>query len=218
MIGVTPAPEPKTFDARVRQPGGIAIAELVGERPVKRKGRYRAIATRREDLKGSDFPPLWRLAADDLLAGYGRICAYACIYIPHLVGSATTDHFAPKSQRWDRVYEWSNYRLACALLNGLKGDFADVMDPFDVQAGMFALDLTLKPIVVPGPSATPATLPLIQATIDRLRLDGNDYREAVNHYYELYSTGEMPMALVERWAPFLAAEMRRQGKLQNGDV
>ena len=30
---------------------------------------------------------------------------------------ASVDHFVPKSRRWDLVYEWSNYRLACTTMN-----------------------------------------------------------------------------------------------------
>lgn len=119
MIPLTPAPEPPTFDERVRGPGLDAIAELVSEpTAVKRPGPKRTPkAKRREDLDPKLFPPFWRAATDDLLIAHSRICAYACLYIERVTGAATVDHCVPKSMTWDRVYEWDNYRLACSLMN-----------------------------------------------------------------------------------------------------
>ena len=134
MMHVTPAKEPADFDTLVRQPGLNAIAELVGEQgdPLKKVANYR------DELKGKHYPPYWRNATSQLLEAYSRICAYACFYIEPTTGAATVDHFAPKSQSWDKAYEWSNYRLACSLMNTRKNKFDDVIDPFDVTEGLFA--------------------------------------------------------------------------------
>jgi hypothetical protein len=112
MIRVSPAPEPADFDARVRQPGLAAIAELVGEAPAAgRRGRRRTrVVDRREELRPKDFPAFWTEALDDLLLAYRRLCAYLALYIEPATGAASVDHFVPKSTAWDRVYEWSNYR------------------------------------------------------------------------------------------------------------
>lgn len=217
MIRVQPAPEPPDFDERVRQPGLRAITELVGEPvTVPRPGPRRKVAAeRREDLKPEDFPPFWREMTGSLLTAYGRICAYACLYIDHVTGSATVDHWAPKSTSWERVYEWDNYRLSCSLMNTRKSTFGDVIDPFEVEEGLFALDLVrLK--AVPGPSAG-ARENEVEATIKRLGLDGSDYAEALGYYYHDYIEGHISLQLLERRAPFLARELRRQGKLRPGD-
>src|SRR5688572_19679174 len=123
MIRVTPAPEPEHFDARVRQPGLRALAELVGEVPEKRRpGRPRVIrASRREDLKSEHFPKCWTEVLDDLCQAYDRICAYVGLYIEQVTGSPTVDHMVAKTKNWTLAYEWSNYRLACALMNTRKG-------------------------------------------------------------------------------------------------
>ena|ERR1700722_4718723 len=215
MIGVRPADKPPTFDARVRQPGLRAIEEIVG-RPAVRRGRKRkATAKRREDIKPSEFPPLWRAMTEDLLSAYGRVCAYACLYIERLTGAATVDHWMPKSTAWNRVYEWDNYRLACAIMNTWKSDGSGVLDPFEVTDGLFALDLvSLR--AVPGPAAGTRRR-AVEETIRRLRLDGSDYTAALEDYWRDYRSGDITLARLERRAPFLARELRRQGKLNEAD-
>lgn len=219
MIPVAQADEPKSFDKKVRQRGLRAIGELVGAAPTKkRRGRPRKkAADKRGDIPATAFPPYWQDATDDLLDAYARVCNYACLYIEHVTGAATVDHWVPKSTSWDRVYEWSNYRLACSLFNSRKNAFFDIVDPFDVKPGMFGLDLTtLK--VVPGPDAEDDDLTLIQSTITRLGLDGIDYSNALDAYLEAYEADEITYTYLARRAPFLAAELRRQGKLRPGDV
>lgn len=219
MIRVVPADEPESFDEKVRQPGLRAIAQRVGEgRNLKGwKGRtLEKVAERREELKSEHFPPYWREALPELLAAYHRICAYSCFYIERVTGGASVDHFAPVSQAWDRVYEWSNYRLACALMNGRKRDFGSVLDPFEVEEGFFALDLVnLK--VVPGPRAGPKRKE-IEKTIQILGLDGAEYRAALEDYWEAYFELGSSLRHIERRAPFFASELRRQGRLRRGDV
>ncbi len=215
---VIPAEEPADFDELVRQPGLDAIAELVGEESRRRRsGRKRQrVARNRTELKPEDFPPIWPEATDDLLDAYHRICAYACLYIERITGSATVDHWAPKALTYDKVYEWTNYRLACSLMNSRKRAFGDVMDPFEVEDGFFALDLiTLE--AIPGPRAG-AQLPLVEATIERLGLNRSDYSEALGDYFHDYMDGNISLQHLERRAPFLAKELRRQGKLRQGHI
>lgn len=216
MIRVRLAPEPRTFETQVRIPGLRAIAALVGEAPaVEGRGRpRRAIARERADIPAAAFPPYWRNATDDLLGAYDRVCAYACLYIYPVTGAASVDHWFPKSRRWNQVYEWDNYRLACSIMNSRKNDCVNLLDPFDVTAGLFALDLiSLK--ACPGPSAKGRKARAVRATIRRLGLDGSDYSEALADYYHDYMDGLLPLRLLERRAPFLASELRRQGKLRS---
>ena len=134
-----PAPEPADFDRAVRQPGLRAIAESVGETPRRRVGRrFAQVVATRDQIPAGNFPSYWREARDDLQAAYGRVCAYLCVRIST---DASVDHYVAKSRRWDLVYEWSNYRMACAAMNSYKGEAQDVIDPFQLRDGWFALEL-----------------------------------------------------------------------------
>jgi hypothetical protein len=217
MIPVHLAPEPSDFDVTIRQPGLAAVAELVGEAAArKRRGPRRKVrASRREELKPKDFPTFWRLATKDLMEAYNHICAFSCLYIEWTTGAATVDHWAPKSKAWDRVYEWDNYRLACLSMNARKCALSDVIDPFDITEGMFALDLiTLK--AIPGPNAG-SRREVVGRAIRLLKLDSADYSEDLGEYYHCYMKGEIKLGYLQRRAPFLARELRRQGKLLPGD-
>jgi 5-methylcytosine-specific restriction endonuclease McrA len=215
VIRVQLAPEPPDFDARVRQPGLRAIAELVGEPPAKkRRGRPRVpVAARREDLKGEDFPPYWTEALDDLSEAYHRICAYICHYIEPVTGARSVDHMVPKSVAWDRVYEWDNYRLACALMNARKSEAMTVLDPFEVEDGWFELELVAFQ-VGPRRGLPPEIEARIDDTIRRLGLNDRECRAARGEYVEAYLCGDIRLEHLERRAPFIARELRRQGRLR----
>ena len=68
MMRVTPAPEPDTFDERVRQPGLRALDRLALE-----------LGVPKSEIPSSKFPDHWRRSLDDLLAAYNRICSYLCL-------------------------------------------------------------------------------------------------------------------------------------------
>jgi len=118
------------------------------------------------------------------------------------------DHFHPKGVRRDLIYEWSNYRLASHSMNRQKGNKIDILDPFEVRSGMFALDL-VNMKVIPGPHAG-ADLAQIEATIQALRLDGPDYKAALSCYFDDYWRGQITISFLNERAPFLAHELRRQ--------
>ena len=214
MIRVRPAEEPPDFEARVREPGRRAIAELVGEAPPRRAGqRFAQVAESREEIPASKFPPYWREALGDLLERYDRICSYLCLYIPRGVGAPSVDHMIAKSMRWDQVYEWTNYRLACSLMNARKDAIASVLDPFEIEDGWFALEL-VEFQVVPGEALSPAVLAGVEATIKRLRLNDLECRKARLEFAENYRNGAIRLDYLTRHAPFVAGELRRQGKLR----
>lgn len=196
MIPVSPAPEPESFDAHVRQPGLAAIEDLAAKH-----GAQDAIPT-------ADFPPLWRHALDDLMASYERICAYMCLYIPRGVGAPSTDHMVPKSTAWQHMYEWSNYRLACSLMNARKGTATDVLDPFDMESGWFALDTTFFE-VRPGADVPDHVATAVHATIRRLGLNDQQCCEARREYALAYWDGHITYDYLSRHAPFVARELRR---------
>lgn len=217
MIPVSLAKEPAGFDAKVRQKGLSAIDELVGRPPrVRRGGRRRQkVADREEDIPPDLFPPFWRDALDDMLASYHRRCAYLAMYIEHATGSPTVDHVLPKSRAWDQVYEWANYRLCAAVVNAKKNDLLTLVDPFACKSGWFELELVAFQ-VVRGLGAPAFAFARIDATLPVLNM--RDCCEQRAEYVRCYETREINLAYLTRRAPFIASELRRQGRLVRGDV
>lgn len=213
MIRVTPAAEPGTFDARVRQPGLSAIDELIGLPPrVRRAGpRRKKVATERRLIPAARFPPLWREAIEDLRTAYDGRCAYLAMYLEPGTGSSTVDHFVPKSQDWRQVYEWANYRLCAGAINGTKNDRA-VLDPFAVQAGWFALEFVSFQ-VIPGPAAPAAKLADIKDTIARTGVNLRGCCDLRAEYVRGFEAGEISRDYLARRAPFIEAELLRQGRI-----
>ena len=217
MIRVRPAADPPSFHERVRVPGLRAIAEMVGERPPRRAGRrFKKKADLREHIPPSEFLPYWSEAIDDLMEAYDQTCAYSCFRIHPVTGARSVDHMAPKSRSWDSVYEWTNYRLASARLNARKKDFGDVLDPFAIIDGWFQLELV-------GFQVEPATdlgdpiRTQIDQTIDRLGLDDFIHRNARKRDAEHYWSRMVSLPVLTEESPFVAKELRRQGRLNSGD-
>lgn len=216
MIRQELADEPGPFDANVRKRGLRAIAEMVGETRTPRPGRPHGVkATRREDIKPSDFPPYWTNSLDDLMAAYREICAYTCFRIHPVTGARSVDHFAPKSKAWHKVYEWSNYRLACSRINSRKLAFEDVLDPFEIEHGWFQLELVGFQ-VIPSQELPGELQSSIRDTVARLGLD--DFCAARASDAENYWANEISLQILERESPFVAAELRRQDRLNLGDA
>ncbi len=194
MIHVDAAPEPEDFDLRVRQPGRAALS--AGKDPL---------------------PDYWRRCLPELLARYGRVCAYCCIYIPRVVGGPSVEHLAPKSKHPDLAYEWRNYRLVCALMNSRKRDFEDVLDPFDVETGWFEL---LPPTwqVTPRRGLDADTRQAVVETIERLELNDAECREQREEDYLAYAEAAITFTWLAKVNPFVAREVDRQGLRRANDT
>ena len=210
MIPVRPAPEPPDFDVRVRRPGLRAIAELVGEEPQRTAGRrFDKVADTREQIPAGSFPPYWRASLDDLQAEHDRVCAYLCVRIST---DPNVDHYVAKSRRWDLVYEWSNYRLACAAMNSYKGEYGDVLDPFELQDGWFALEL-VEFQVVTGAGLVDRDAERVRSTIRRLHLNGSRFCRIRAEFAEARWRGDITAEYLARHSPLVARELRRQGRM-----
>ncbi len=220
MIPVVLAPEPKAFDKKIRQPGLSAIDELVGRPPrMKHPGPRRAkIACTEPEIPSKKFPPLWRKALDDMMALYEQRCAYLAMFIEE-TGNPTVDHVVPKSLAWDRVYEWENYRLCTGVVNSKKGKLLQLVDPILAKIGWFELNLASHH-VVRGAAAPEDHHEKIDATLELLNL--RDCCAQRRRYVEEYRRGPnargIDLTYLEHRAPFIAAELRRQGQLVRGDV
>lgn len=218
MIPVRPAPEPKTFDEKVRRPGLRAIAEMVGKRPPYKRtaGKpLKKISARERDIPAKRFPAYWTKALDDLMSAYDEVCAYTCFRIHPVTGARSADHFAPKSRSWDEVYVWSNYRLCCSRVNARKNDFGSVLDPFKVKPDWFQLEF-LGFQVLPDPNLPKTVRNKIQDSIDRLGL--NDFKSDREKDAERYWKRDVSLSVLKEESPFVAYELHRQGRLNPGDV
>ena len=234
MIPVEPAPEPSTFHDAVRVPGERAVAEMVGKRPkhprgsgkpfIQRKKKIiladgsstEALITREDELPSSDFPDYWKEALDDLMEAYDQICAFSCFRIHRVTGARSVDHMAPKSRHWKKIYEWSNYRLCCSTMNARKRDFSDVLDPFEVGADWFELELVGFQ-VLPAPGLDATIREQVLKTIERLGLNDAKSRQSRTRDAEFYESGEISFRFLQQESPFVARELRRQGCLRPED-
>jgi hypothetical protein len=215
MMPVTLAPVPTEFDAKVRQPGLRAIAEMVGKpSPYPRTAgkKHAKVADQERDIPADAFPPYWREALPEMLAAYERRCAYLAMYIHHATGTPTVDHVLPKSYAWNHVYEWPNYRLCAAIINAKKGALLTLVDPFAIGPGWFSLNLTTLH-VERGQAAPPAEWSRIDATLPVLnhKLCVDERDEYVRCYWLGAAAGGFNLAYLEERAPFIASELERQG-------
>ena len=211
MIRVEPEGEPERFDETVRQPGLRAIAELVGEEglPARRGRPRKVVAQTRDAIPADKFPAVWTQALPDLMAAYGRLCAYICIYIERVTGGGSVDHMLPKSYAWQDIYEWHNYRLACTLMNARKNNYHDVLDPFEVEDGWFRLELVSYQ-VIPGEGLDPMIEARVLATIERLKLNDHYCLKVREEYATALFDGDITLDYLRRRAPFLAREIEGQ--------
>lgn len=240
MIPVQPADEPPEFHADVRIPGLRSIYEKCGLRvpdeyrrtagrpcqPVSRKqsgsdGQLIWLpVTRPEDLPAHEFDAsYWQLAIPWLMDRYHRICAYSCFRI-HASETPSVDHLIPKSQAWDKVYEWSNFRLAKTLFNARKSNIAAAIDPFEVQRHWFALEFTFGQ-VVPGPAAEGdvALCKRIESTINELlRLNDRELCDDRMRDYDDYQQKQLGWERLCIESPFVAVEIERQGKRRQDET
>ena len=161
-------------------------------------------------IPATSFPAYWRGALDDLQAAYDRVCAYLCVRIST---DPTVDHYIAKSRRWDLVYEWSNYRLACAAMNSYKGEYGDVLDPFGLRDGWFALEL-VEFQVVAGAGLADDHAARVRATIRRLNLNIPRFCRIRAEYAEARWNGQITVDYLARHSPFVARELHRQGRVE----
>jgi hypothetical protein len=84
-----------------------------------------------------------------------------------------------------------------------------------VGEGWFALELVGFQ-VISGPKAPPGKAKAIAETL--LVLNMPDCIKAREEYVTCYERGDITLTYLERRAPFVASELRRQGRLRKGDV
>ncbi|MCK6523480.1 hypothetical protein L6R49_18870 [Myxococcota bacterium] len=226
---VQEAAEPAGFDADVRGPGNRAIDELLGQippvrrrgRPRKNEGKYNA----ETDIPAGELKDYWTRALPALRSAYNDTCAYLGLRIDESTGTATVDHFIHKAHDRRKAYEWSNFRLAALSVNTVKGQ-KSVLDPFRINEGWFALDLSSYEIV-PGLQPSDPLWARVDQTIRDLQLNDATFiatRRRLCLRYMGFSmedeaeTTPWPLSDLQFFSPFLASELRRQGRLNPGDA
>ncbi|MFO7563943.1 MAG: hypothetical protein R6X02_14950 [Enhygromyxa sp.] len=164
------------------------------------------------DVSSDRLPPTWRHCLPQLYDAYAGICAYLCVYIERVTGARTTDHFVARSREPHLAYEWSNFRLACSLMNSRKGAVAEVLDPCEIEDGWFELGLPGFG-VKPGSGLSPTVRRAVEVTIAKLGLDDWECRDLRRKHILDYQTGRVDLRWLERESPFVARELRRCGLL-----
>ncbi len=190
MIPVAPKPEYQEFDSEIRKPG----IQFLRRKPHPSN----------KDFRGHNY---WTKAIKNLKVSYSGLCAYTSLY---LVDTGSVDHFRPKTKYPHLAYEWDNYRLARQKINTRKGDTEEVVDPFRVKSGWFALDLP-SCLIRPGDGLDKETKKCVNATINILQLNDDDglVQERCDLLVYL-AQGDITMNFLGRHYPFLAVEVRRQ--------
>ncbi len=199
VIPVKMQPEPAMFDQKVRIPGNAYLKKLAQTQGVaKPKVTYKEWA--RHDN--------WRHIRVHIHDLYRGICAYTAHWIPRS-SSPNVDHFVPKSIDPWLAYEWSNYRLACPLVNTHKLDYQDILDPFTIQENWFLLEFPTL-LIKPNPTLDVDLYEKVSNTIKRLKLNEDEaFVNDRNAWLKRYCLGGNFNQL-KKDAPFIAHELERQ--------
>jgi uncharacterized protein (TIGR02646 family) len=161
-----------------------------------------------KDWKGHEY---WRSALPDLTKAHNSVCAYCAQWISKPTGTPTVDHYIPVSVNPNLAYEWSNFRLACLALNTRKRDYRDVIDPFQLIEDWFRLDFDTF-MIKPNPDLSDDQKKQICATLKRLKLNEDEaFIISRQEWFRWYDKGEITFPHLEKKAPFIAREMKRQG-------
>jgi hypothetical protein len=187
MIPVlNPIPVPAEFEQRCRQAGNTwLIAHPSEARP-------------------RDYWSPFRHALAD---GFGNRCGYGGMWI----SSGTVDHFVSCDEDRQQSYEWSNYRYVEGWINSSKRAqrSVDLLDPFEVQAGWFEVDLPSLQMRLTA-QVPDAVLARAQHTLTRLPLrDDERILRTRRAWLEAYERGA-PLDLIRDKAPLIAEAIVRQ--------
>ncbi len=199
MIPISPQPEPPNFNGSVREPG---LAFL----------KHNPNPTSKEFSKHN----YWKRISQELHNAYQRICAYTCFFI---VDGGTVDHFLPKTTNPKLAYEWSNYRLSSPRVNNHKANEMDIVDPFNMDLGLFIIDFP-SCLVKVNSGFSSELQEKAKKTITILRLNDDDHFVQTRCQMMLdYANNEVTIDFLRRRYPFLASEIIRQGiQVRAGEI
>ncbi len=199
MIPVVQQPEPLDFDVKVRQKGEAWLTS-------------QGFDLNKALPKNTKPPAFWTECLPQLRAAYNNVCAYVCIHIEEITGSATVEHFKPKSLYPRQIYEWGNYLLVCGIMNSRKRNFEDVLNPFSLAPETFFLNLITGEIF-PNPQLSALEAKAAEQTIKRLKLNQADCNKLRVRYWDKFTTGKIIESELQEFSPFAWSEAKRQGLL-----
>lgn len=191
MIPVpNPIAEPDTFDDRCRKRGNAwLLANPEADRPYAYWTEYNHV----------------------LAEAFSSRCGFSGQWI----SSGTIDHFQSWHADKSQAYEWDNFRYVEGWLNSSKSKKPanTIMDPFFVQSGWFEIILPSLQLVVSN------TIPaqhraLAESTLKQLPI-GHDERilRPRRQWLKLYEDGDLSLAGLEKFAPLIAAAVRKRDGL-----
>jgi hypothetical protein len=102
-------------------------------------------------------------------------------------------------------------------VNTWKDEALYVLDPFQIDTGWFELELVGFQLL-PNATLRPHIRDLVDRTIERLRLNNRECRTLREKYSTEYWEGQISHDFLNRHAPFIALELRRQGRLRAEDT
>lgn len=187
MIPVAKVKKPKDFDLKVKVPGD----KWIKENPTVSRPK-----------------PLWTAFTPTLADGFSTLCGYAAMHDPT---GGTVDHYRSFKNHPNLAYDWDNYRFASGTLNSSKQNADDaVLDPYEVGAGWFAIELPSLQMRVTD-AVPPASRAKANFTLERLKLrDGERVIRWRQSWYALYLAGEMTLEGLRKMAPLIADAVDRQ--------
>jgi len=196
MIPVSSPPPPPNYQTDVLTPGQVFLAACPNpNRTHWNQHRY------------------WSKVHQYLYSQLNGICSYSAS-VTAMAGSANVettsiDHFVPKSDPpYNQAYEWDNFRLCRARLNNRKGNFRDVLDPYNIASNWFRLDFTtfaLSPDPVRCPTNKQGE---VVSTITRLKLNtDDDYVNERTRVAYRYADGTLDLDSLNIFYPFIGRQM-----------
>jgi len=152
----------------------------------------------------------WKHVLPHMRKIYKGICSYSALWISPATGTHSIDHFKPKSSNPRLAYEWGNYRFVSLRYNTLKGT-KEILDPFKLKPGWFLMDFpSLK--VKPNPELSNKDADAVRNTVSVLKLNTDPrYKEHCQDYVMEYCNGGIAFCHLEKKAPFISFELKRQG-------
>ena len=196
MIPVEMQVEPSSFNQKVQQPGKLFLQQV--PRP------------RSNEWIGHSY---WQKILPEMRIAYRRTCAYCAQWIPHGTGRHSVDHFLPRYTHPELAYEWKNFRYVSARFNSRKST-REILDPFQIEQDWFMIDFSSF-FIRPNPDLPSHIQQRVKHTIQELKLNDDEdlVRERQDHVC-CYCLGEISLSYLERRAPFIAYELKRQGLVE----
>lgn len=146
-----------------------------------------------------------------LAKGFGWLCGYTVMWSP----SGTVDHYRPWSELRGTpdallAYDWSNLRYSCEWFNRDRKNIP-VPDPFVVEDDWFELLLPSCELVATS-KVPPDEAPRVANALRWLGIHPSVV-EARQGYLEAYTSGDLSLTGLRKWAPLVATALERSPNL-----